>query len=466
MHYRVTVIAEHVDGQHYEISRDFEESCALRVGSHRDCDLVLAGRDVASFHLSLSLEKSQIRLIDLGSTSGVWLEGERLHSSTFFRQSSCRLGPYTVNVKIRSAGLGEPYLAPGDIEIAEWLDGRIVSVWYGRRSRGSFEQTLAAGHVDARVCSEGWSLSLTHQERVLEVELGEDVVFEAMEPYSLSFRQVEPWEPSSPRKRTKPSILWTSILFVSLVFHGLFALGLWLTPTPVKETRLVDLEDGNRFAKLFLEDFRQKPKPQKPPAKKEAPKVVIKPKPKPAEKVEPEPEPETVKVRKKRRAKRQKREKGLAEAMASIGADLNTGGGLLNQLGTSSGSTLVARDGGDGAPADFDEWLASMKMDAVDEGELGRRYQARIEGQIAARKSELRTCLSRELLKKRGQIRVELQWKILPDGRVENIRIQTGLQNLPRLSRCLKRKLAAWQLAAPPMGEAVELSFPVVFRET
>jgi hypothetical protein len=305
---------------------------------------------------------------------------------------------------------------------------------------------------------------LTHQERVLEVELGEDVVFEAMEPYSLSFRQVEPWEPSSPRKRTKPSILWTSILFVSLVFHGLFALGLWLTPTPVKETRLVDLEDGNRFAKLFLEDFRQKPKPQKPPAKKEAPKVVIKPKPKPAEKVEPE--PETVKVRKKRRAKRQKREKGLAEAMASIGADLNTGGGLLNQLGTSSGSTLVARDGGDGAPADFDEWLASMKMDAVDEGELGRRYQARIEGQIAARKSELRTCLSRELLKKRGQIRVELQWKILPDGRVENIRIQTGLQNLPRLSRCLKRKLAAWQLAAPPMGEAVELSFPVVFRET
>ena len=107
-----------------------------------------------------------------------------------------------------------------------------------------------------------------------------------------------------------------------------------------------------------------------------------------------------------------------------------------------------------------------MKVDEQNDAEVGRRYQARIEGQIAARKGELRTCLARKLPKKRGEIRVEVSWRISPAGRVENVRIQTGLQNLPRLSRCLERKLLTWQLAVPPMGESVELTFPVVFRET
>jgi len=463
MHYRVTLNAEHVDGQQYEISKDFEDSCSLRVGAHRDCDLSLVGRDLASFHLSLSVEKSLIRLIDLGSASGVWLEGERLHSSTFLRQTSCRLGPYTLRVKVESAGLGEPCSGPGDIEILEWLDGRIVGIWYGRRSDGSLEQTFAAGHLKANVSPEGWSLRLTHRERVVELDVTNEVIFETMEPYLFSARQVDPWEPSPPTKRIVPSPLWVAILCVSLAFHALFALGLWLTPTPVKETRLVDLEDGNRFAKLFLEDFRLKPEPKKPEPQPQVPKVVLKPKAKPSETLKSE--PETVKVRKKRRAKRRSREKGLAEAMASLGAGLGSGDNLLSKLGPSRGH-VGGRSDGESSSTDFGEWLASMKMDGMDEGELGRRYQARIESQIAARKGELRTCLSRELLKKRGQIRVELAWRILPNGRIKNIRIQTGLQNLPRLVRCLERKLAAWQLAAPPMGEPVELSFPVVFRET
>ena len=461
MHYRVTLIAEHVDGQRYELCRDFERDCAFRIGSHQDCDLVLAGREVASFHLSVTVEKTGLRLIDLGSQSGVWIEGERLHSKAFHREASCRLGAYTLSVTVRSPGLGEPWTEPGDIEIAQWLDGRIECVWYGRRSDGTFGIELDVGRVEATVASEGWRIRLDGEHSFEALEIRNETVFQSAGPYLLSARQVESWQPAPPTKHNRPSALWLAMLVGSLCIHGLFALSMWLTPTPAKETRLVALEDGNRFAKLFLEDFRQKPEPKIEPPKPKPPRVVVKPKPKPPEKVILE--PETVKVRKKRRAKRRKREKGLAEAMASLGSDLGSEGHLLSQLGPSAGNSGQRTDLG---PADFDEWLSSMKVDTSGDAELGRRYQARIEGQIVARKGELRTCLSRELLKKRGEIRVELSWRILPDGRVENIRIQTGLQSLPKLTRCLERKLVRWRLASPPMGESVELSFPVVFRET
>ena len=461
MHYRVTLIAEHVDGQRYELTRDFERECALRVGAHQDCDLVLSGREVASFHLSEKKKKTGIRLIDLGSQSGVWIEGERLHSKSFHRAAYCRLGAYTLSVTVRSAGLGEPWLEPGDIEIAQWMDGHIVGVWYGRRSDGLYLAELDAGLAEARVDAAGWTLSLDGEHAFEPLEIRDEVAFQSAGPYLISVRQVEPWQPAPPQKRIGPSVLWTSMLVASLFVHGLLVLGVWLTPTPVKETRLVALEDGNRFAKLFLEDFRRKPEPKRDEPKPEPPKVIVKPKPKPPETIAPK--PETVKVRKKQRAKRKKREKGLAEAMASLGAGLDSESSLLSQLGP---STSIGGGVTDGGPADFDEWLASMKVDGTEDAELGRRYQARIEGQIVARKGELRTCLSRTLLKNRGEIRVELSWRILPDGRVENIRVQTGLQNLPKLSRCLVRKLAGWRLATPPLGESVELSFPVVFRET
>lgn len=468
MLYQVTLVAEHVDGRRLELSRDYERGCALRIGSHPDCDFQLAGQALASFHLSVELEKTAIRLIDLGSPSGVWLDSGRLHSKSFRSNAVCRLGPYSLLIEVKSPGLGEALGTPGDVEVAQWLDGRIVGVWYGSRNDSAFSLRVDDHQIEAATTDLGWRVSLGTDGAQREVLLSDEIVFEELESYTISLRQVESWQPQPLLKAAKPSALWLTAILLSFAFHAAVALGLWMTPNPVRETSLVALEDGNRFAKLFLEDFRNKPKLQKPKPKPkpepEPPKVVLRPKPKPPEEVKPE--PETVKVRKKRRAKRRNREKGLAAAMASLGGDLSTDGQLLNQLGPTNYPGQLNGEATEEGPIGFDDWLDSMRAEDHQDAELGRRYQARIEGQIAARKGDLRKCLARDLLKSRGEIRVEVAWRISPDGKVEDIRIETGLQNLPKLSRCLERKLASWQLAAPPMGESVELSFPVVFRET
>ena len=469
MYYRLQLLAEHVDGRRFEFSADYARDANLRVGAHPDCDLVLTGREVSSFHLSLSFDATLIRLIDLGSSSGVWFDDERLHSKTVHRETHCRLGPYTLSITVQTAGLGEPIQSAGDLEVAQWLDGQIIHVDYIARQASSGGLELAETRLTADATSSGWLLRLHHEGNEKEVKVESETVFEELHPFLYSFRQVESWQPKLLPKQDRPSGLWLSMALLSFCLHAAFAFGLWLTPAPAKETSLVALEDANRFAKLFLEDIRNA-QPVDPPVviPQEPVKPIVLPKPKPEPVVEPEPEPETVKVRKKRRAKRRQKQEGLAEAMASLGGDFQTDGGLLNQLGPSVGSgpgNQRAGKLGDDSIG-FDDWLSSMKVDEQNDAEVGRRYQARIEGQIAARKGELRTCLARKLLKKRGEIRVEVSWRISPAGRVENVRIQTGLQNLPRLSRCLERKLLTWQLAVPPMGESVELTFPVVFRET
>ncbi len=469
MYYRVQLRAEHVDGRSYEYSSDYERDYALRVGAHPDCDLVLAGREISSFHLSLSMEGTSLRLIDLGSASGVWFDDERLHSKTVDRETTCRLGPYTLRITLRTAGLGEPIEAPGDLEIARWFDGQIIQVEYASREVAEASLWLGETNFTANADQSGWLIRVDDGGQDSAVRVDAETVFETFSPFLYSFRQVESWQPGALPKRGRPSGLWVGMAVLSFCLHAAFALSLWLTPTPAKETSLVALEDANRFAKLFLEDMRKSP-PVKPAiSKPEKPtKPLINPKKAPKPVAEVKPEPETVKVRKKRRAKRKQKQAGLADAMASLGGDYKADGGLLNQLGPSvtPGEASPSGTGMGGEPLGFDEWLSSMKVDDQTDAEVGRRYQARIEGQIAARKGELRTCLARQLLKKRGEIRVEVSWRISPNGGVENVRIQTGLLNLPRLSRCLERKLATWKLAPPPMGEYVELTFPVVFRET
>ena len=469
MYYRLQLLAEHVDGRRFEFCSDYARDANLRVGAHPDCDLVLTGREVSSFHLSLSFDATMIRLIDLGSASGVWFDDERLHSKTVHRETHCRLGPYTLSITVQTAGLGEPIQSAGDLEVAQWLDGQIIHVDYIPRQMSSGAVKFADTSLAADSTPSGWLLRLQYEGDEKELKVESETVFEERHPFLYSFRQVESWQPKLPSKQVRPSGLWLSMTVLSFCLHAAFACGLWLTPAPAKETSLVALEDANRFAKLFLEDIRNA-QPVEPPVV--VPKEPVKPivLPKPETKPEPaiEPEPETVKVRKKRRAKRRQKQEGLAEAMASLGGDFQTDGGLLNRLGpsVSSGTGNQRSDGLGEDSLGFDDWLSSMKVDEQNDAEVGRRYQARIEGQIAARKGELRTCLARKLLKKRGEIRVEVSWRISPAGRVENVRIQTGLQNLPRLSRCLERKLLTWQLAVPPMGESVELTFPVVFRET
>ena len=73
MYYRLQ-LAEH-DGRRLSSVR-LARDANLRVGAHPDCDLVLTGREVLRF-ISRFLRRHVIRLIDLGSASGVWFDDER-----------------------------------------------------------------------------------------------------------------------------------------------------------------------------------------------------------------------------------------------------------------------------------------------------------------------------------------------------------------------------------------------------
>ena len=256
MYYRLQLLAEHVDGRRFEFSSDYARDANLRVGAHPDCDLVLAGREVSSFHLSLSFDATMIRLIDLGSASGVWFDDERLHSKTVHRETHCRLGPYTLSITVQTAGLGEPIQSAGDLEVAQWLDGQIIHVDYIPRQTSSGAVKLADTSLVADSTPSGWLLRLHYGGDEKELKVESETVFEERHPFLYSFRQVESWQPKLLPKQVRPSGLWLSMTVLSFCLHAAFAFGLWLTPAPAKETSLVALEDANRFAKLFLEDIR------------------------------------------------------------------------------------------------------------------------------------------------------------------------------------------------------------------
>ncbi len=466
MHYRVHLSAEHIDGRHFQYRQDFESECALRIGSHPECDLQLDGRDVASFHLSVVLERLAIRMVDLGSPAGAWQGTTRLTSTLSKREAQCRMGPYTIDVSVESAGLGEAEESPGDLEVAQWHGGQICRVWYAERRDGADSMHMDGVTITSSVDGDSWRVGLASEDECSDISVGFETVYTTVGPYLWSCRQVSVWRPETLPKRTPPHPWWLGTLGFSIAAHATFVLALVLTPTPVKETSLVALEQENRFAKLFLDDIKKSPPPprrveKKPPLPPPKPKVT----PKPPQRIEED--PETVVVRKKRRLKRKRREKGLAEAMASLGGGSAQERALLDGLHGSAGSADddLGSGNADGVVG-FDDWLASMKLEEVDDETKRRQYQGRIEGQIAARKGDLRRCLEASLLKRRGEVRVEVAWSIRPDGRLSDVRVTTGLLKLPKLRRCLVKELKSWRLTPPPLGKPVELSFPVVFRET
>lgn len=79
--------------------------------------------------------------------------------------------------------------------------------------------------------------------------------------------------------------------------------------------------------------------------------------------------------------------------------------------------------------------------------------------------SGLRWCYQ-ELLKTdpsaRG--RVELSWKILPNGRVASVAATSSSLTEPSLLGCVKRKLNRWRFPAPKDGGVCTASAPVVFK--
>src|SRR5580698_5374251 len=76
MNARIHVISGPVSGQTFQISRG-----KLIVGREEDCHLRLASEFVSRHHCALLLDDYTLRVRDLGSKSGTWVNGKRIGSS-------------------------------------------------------------------------------------------------------------------------------------------------------------------------------------------------------------------------------------------------------------------------------------------------------------------------------------------------------------------------------------------------
>ena len=57
-------------------------SCALTLGRHSDCDIILSSGDVSRHHAKLIVANGMYFIEDMGSTSGTFLNGEKVESAT------------------------------------------------------------------------------------------------------------------------------------------------------------------------------------------------------------------------------------------------------------------------------------------------------------------------------------------------------------------------------------------------
>jgi two-component system, NtrC family, response regulator HydG len=96
-----------------EVGRQISIDCAhagpLLVGTSPSCELVLAGRGVSRRHTSLELEGNWLRVRDLDSTNGTFVNGLRVREALLEGGESVRLGEVRLRVE-RATGVTPPAL--------------------------------------------------------------------------------------------------------------------------------------------------------------------------------------------------------------------------------------------------------------------------------------------------------------------------------------------------------------------
>src|ERR1700683_2708220 len=70
------------------------------IGRREDCDLRIPLGDVSRKHCRLIRDGDVIRIEDLGSSNGTYVDGEKVKDGTLFAGSSVRVGPVTFVVQI------------------------------------------------------------------------------------------------------------------------------------------------------------------------------------------------------------------------------------------------------------------------------------------------------------------------------------------------------------------------------
>ncbi|HEY4177888.1 MAG TPA: sigma 54-interacting transcriptional regulator [Kofleriaceae bacterium] len=86
---------------------------SARVGSARDCDLVIGDATVSRHHITLAVEEQGVRVIDAHSRNGTWVDGLRVFDAFARPDSSIKLGGTTIRLRLGSDEIDVP-LSPHD----------------------------------------------------------------------------------------------------------------------------------------------------------------------------------------------------------------------------------------------------------------------------------------------------------------------------------------------------------------
>jgi transcriptional regulator with GAF, ATPase, and Fis domain len=86
---------------------------SARIGSARDCDLVIADPTVSRHHVTLAVDEHGIRVIDAHSRNGTWVDGLRVYDALARPDSSIKLGGTTIRLRLGADEIDVP-LSPLD----------------------------------------------------------------------------------------------------------------------------------------------------------------------------------------------------------------------------------------------------------------------------------------------------------------------------------------------------------------
>ncbi|HEY4058934.1 MAG TPA: sigma 54-interacting transcriptional regulator [Kofleriaceae bacterium] len=86
---------------------------SARVGSARDCDLVIGDATVSRHHATLAVEDQGVRVIDAHSRNGTWVDGLRVYDALARPDSTIKLGGTTIRLRLGSDEIDVP-LSPHD----------------------------------------------------------------------------------------------------------------------------------------------------------------------------------------------------------------------------------------------------------------------------------------------------------------------------------------------------------------
>src|SRR4051812_34934776 len=92
-----TLIMYRDDGSHRPFTVTKDETI---VGRREDCDLRIAVSDVSRKHSKLTLEGDALRIEDLGSSNGTFVNGKKVAASAIKAGDVVQIGPVTFVVQV------------------------------------------------------------------------------------------------------------------------------------------------------------------------------------------------------------------------------------------------------------------------------------------------------------------------------------------------------------------------------